>query len=45
MIELPTSDCYPVTIAPGLSRLFLDFCAGNAKARAFYEANREAMHQ
>ena len=23
-----TADCYPVTIAPGLNRLFIDFCAG-----------------
>src|ERR1019366_4056362 len=22
-------DCFPITVAPGLSRLFLDFCAGN----------------
>lgn len=26
--ELSTADCYPVTVAPGLNRLFLDFCAG-----------------
>ena len=26
--ELITADCYPVTIAPGLNRLFVDFCAG-----------------
>jgi bacillithiol biosynthesis cysteine-adding enzyme BshC len=36
MIDLPTADCHPVTIAPGLSRLFLDFCAGNAGAQRFY---------
>ncbi len=23
-----TADCYPVTVAPGLNRLFVDFCAG-----------------
>ena len=23
-----TADCFPVTIAPGLNRLFVDFCAG-----------------
>jgi bacillithiol synthase len=23
-----TADCYPVTVEPGLNRLFLDFCAG-----------------
>jgi bacillithiol biosynthesis cysteine-adding enzyme BshC len=38
MIDLPTADCHPVTIAPGLSRLFLDFCAGKAGARSFYGA-------
>jgi bacillithiol synthase len=26
--ELLSADCYPVTIEPGLNRLFLDFCAG-----------------
>jgi bacillithiol biosynthesis cysteine-adding enzyme BshC len=34
--ELLNVDCYPITVAPGLSRLFLDFCAGEARARAFY---------
>jgi bacillithiol biosynthesis cysteine-adding enzyme BshC len=34
--ELPTADCYPITIAPGLSRLFLDYCAGHAAVRPFY---------
>jgi bacillithiol biosynthesis cysteine-adding enzyme BshC len=34
--ELTTADCYPITVAPGLSRLFLDYCAGNAAARPFY---------
>ncbi|HMD78020.1 MAG TPA: bacillithiol biosynthesis cysteine-adding enzyme BshC [Terracidiphilus sp.] len=33
---MPTADCYPMTVAPGLSRLFLDYCAGGAAARAFY---------
>jgi len=32
----PTTDCYPVTVAPGLNRLFVDFCSGNPAARAFY---------
>ena len=36
MNELPTADCYPMTVAPGLSRLFLDYCAGDAAARPFY---------
>ncbi len=34
--ELLTADCYPITVAPGLHRLFLDYCAGNAEARSFY---------
>jgi bacillithiol biosynthesis cysteine-adding enzyme BshC len=27
-----TSDCYPVTVMPGQSRLFVDFCAGALRA-------------
>jgi bacillithiol biosynthesis cysteine-adding enzyme BshC len=27
--DLITADCYPVTVAPGLNRLFVDFCAGS----------------
>jgi bacillithiol biosynthesis cysteine-adding enzyme BshC len=30
-----TADCYPITVAPGLHRLFLDFCAGNPAAQPF----------
>jgi bacillithiol synthase len=33
---LPTADCFPITAAPGLSRLFLDYCAGDDSARRFY---------
>lgn len=33
---MPTADCFPITAAPGLSRLFLDFCAGADSARRFY---------
>jgi len=33
---LLNADCYPITVAPGLSRLFLDYCAGEARARSFY---------
>ena len=33
---LPSSECYPIDVAPGLSRLFLDFCAGEAGVRPFY---------
>ena len=35
MTETPTIDCYPVTLAPGLSRLFVDFCAGEPAALKF----------
>jgi len=34
--KLPSVDCYPITVAPGLSRLFLDYCAGNAAVRGYY---------
>jgi bacillithiol biosynthesis cysteine-adding enzyme BshC len=30
--ESPTAECYPVTVAPGQSRLFLDFCAAGLPA-------------
>jgi bacillithiol biosynthesis cysteine-adding enzyme BshC len=33
---LLTADCFPITVAPGLHRLFLDFCAGDAAAGKFY---------
>jgi bacillithiol synthase len=33
---LPTADCFPITVAPGLHRLFLDYCAGNAAVSRFY---------
>jgi len=33
---LLTADCHPITVAPGLHRLFLDYCAGDAAARPFY---------
>ncbi|MDR3752367.1 MAG: bacillithiol biosynthesis cysteine-adding enzyme BshC [Terracidiphilus sp.] len=32
MNEATTADCYPVTVMPGQSRLFLDFCAGALRA-------------
>lgn len=38
MNKLPTADCYSIAVAPGLSRLFLDYCAGEAAARPFYAA-------
>ena len=31
-----SADCLPITVAPGLHRLFLDYCAGDAATRAFY---------
>jgi bacillithiol biosynthesis cysteine-adding enzyme BshC len=33
---LSTADCHPIDVAPGLSRLFLDYCAGAASVRPFY---------
>jgi len=33
---LPTVERYPTTAVPGLSRLFLDYCAGASAARPFY---------
>ncbi len=30
------ADCHATTVVPGLSRLFLDYCAGAAEARPFY---------
>jgi bacillithiol biosynthesis cysteine-adding enzyme BshC len=34
--KLPSAECYPITAAPGLSRLFLDYCAGNDAVRPYY---------
>lgn len=33
---MPTAECFPITVAPGLHRLFLDFCAGDPAVRPFY---------
>src|ERR1700751_4328993 len=33
---LATAECYPITVAPGLSRLYLDFCAGAPAVDGFY---------
>lgn len=33
---LPTAECYPISVAPGLSRLYLDYCAGAPAVRRFY---------
>ena len=35
---MPTADCFPLTAAPGLSRLFLDYCVGADSARPFYSS-------
>ncbi len=35
MTESLTVDCYPVTLSPGLSRLYVDFCAAEAAALKF----------
>ena len=36
MPTLPTADCIPITTAPGLSRLFVDYCTGVGPAMQFY---------
>jgi bacillithiol synthase len=33
---LLTADCYPITVVPGLHRLFLDYCAADAAVSRFY---------
>jgi bacillithiol biosynthesis cysteine-adding enzyme BshC len=33
---LLTADCFPITVAPGLHRLFLDYCAGDPAVGRFY---------
>lgn len=33
---MATADCTPITVAPGASRLFQDYCSGAEAARAFY---------
>jgi bacillithiol biosynthesis cysteine-adding enzyme BshC len=33
---LLSADCHPITVVPGLHRLFLEYCSGAAGARAFY---------
>ncbi len=34
--KLSTAECFPITAAPGLSRLFLDYCAAAEPAQRFY---------
>ena len=33
---LVTAECYPISVAPGLSRLYLDYCTGAPGVRPFY---------
>jgi len=36
--DLPNVDCLPITVVPGLHRLFRDFCTGQQGARPYYVA-------
>src|ERR1035441_9906095 len=38
MNETPllTADCFPITVAPGLHRLFMDYCAADPLVRRYY---------
>jgi bacillithiol biosynthesis cysteine-adding enzyme BshC len=36
--DLLTADCHPITVVPGLHRLFLDYCSGSPAVRGFYGA-------
>ena len=36
--ELTSADCHPITVAPGLSRLFQDYCGGEEAVRPYYAA-------
>ncbi|WP_263353948.1 bacillithiol biosynthesis cysteine-adding enzyme BshC [Acidicapsa acidisoli] len=31
-----TAECFPISVVPGLSRIFLDFCAGEAAVRGWF---------
>ncbi|WP_109487914.1 bacillithiol biosynthesis cysteine-adding enzyme BshC [Occallatibacter savannae] len=33
---MPSSDCFPIDVVPGQSRLFLDYCAAAPAVRPFY---------
>jgi bacillithiol synthase len=37
-IRLLTADCFPITVAPGLHRLFLDYCAADPAVSRFYRS-------
>jgi len=34
--ELLNAKCHPITVVPGLSRLYLEYCSGAAAARGYY---------
>jgi bacillithiol biosynthesis cysteine-adding enzyme BshC len=34
--ELLSAECHPITVVPGLNRLFLEYCSEAAAARAYY---------
>jgi bacillithiol biosynthesis cysteine-adding enzyme BshC len=36
LIALHLADCHPIAVAPGLSRLYADYCAGEAAVRPFF---------
>ena len=38
MNELTTADCHSIAVAPGSSRLFLDYCAGSSALQPYYAA-------
>ena len=35
---MPNSECYPIDVVPGQSRLFLDYCAADPAVRPFYSS-------
>ena len=40
-----TADCHPISVVPGLRRLFLDYCSGVAEAHSFYASPQETGWQ
>jgi bacillithiol biosynthesis cysteine-adding enzyme BshC len=37
-IRLLTADCFPITVAPGLDRLYLDYCQADPAVSRFYRS-------